>query len=80
MDFTGSYGRVVDDPEEAKAIALAEAHSWRRRKANIGMANMTHAKSNSNEVGVHVVQPWYHRGMSREEANLLLQRHGTVDG
>ena len=29
MDFTGNKGRVVDDPNEAKVVAIAEAHHWR---------------------------------------------------
>ena len=29
MDFTGPGGRVVEDPCEARAVAIAEAHNWR---------------------------------------------------
>ena len=29
MDFTGPGGRVVEDPCEAQAVAIAEAHHWR---------------------------------------------------
>lgn len=31
MDFTGSVGRIVEDPQEAKAIALAEGYCWKKR-------------------------------------------------
>lgn len=31
MDFTGSKGRVINDPLEAEAVAAAEAHSWKRK-------------------------------------------------
>lgn len=31
MDFTGSVGRIVEDPKEAKAIALAEGYCWKKR-------------------------------------------------
>ena len=30
--------------------------------------------------GIHITQPWFHSGLTREEAALLLGRHGTVDG
>lgn len=29
MDFTGPGGRVVEDPTEAQAVAIAEVHHWR---------------------------------------------------
>ncbi|KAL3242832.1 hypothetical protein MRX96_020995 [Rhipicephalus microplus] len=31
MDFTGSKGRVIEDPQEAEAVAAAEAHVWKRK-------------------------------------------------
>jgi hypothetical protein len=31
MDFTGSVGRIVEDPMEAKAIAISEGLAWKRR-------------------------------------------------
>lgn len=76
MDFTGSVGRIVEDPKEAKAIAVAEGYSWKRRwrPPNRAPANV------KIDMGVHVVQPWYHGGMTRDEASSLINRHGTVDG
>lgn len=29
MDFSGTIGRVIDNPVEAQSAALEEAHSWR---------------------------------------------------
>ncbi|XP_071452038.1 growth factor receptor-bound protein 14-like [Hetaerina americana] len=31
MDFTGSVGRIVEDPKEARAIAMAEGYLWKKR-------------------------------------------------
>ena len=36
MDFTGPYGRIVEDPQEAKAIAVAEGYFWKRRRKPSG--------------------------------------------
>lgn len=32
------------------------------------------------EAGVHMMQPWFHSGMTREQATSLVAKHGTVDG
>lgn len=32
------------------------------------------------DLGLQHMQPWFYRGMSREEATQLLLKHGTVDG
>lgn len=76
MDFTGSVGRIVEDPREAKAIAIAEGYSWKRRwrppcrtPANVKI-----------DVGIHLTQPWYHGAMSRDEAGALVSKYGNVDG
>ncbi|KAK7864569.1 hypothetical protein R5R35_007337 [Gryllus longicercus] len=81
MDFTGSVGRIVEDPKEAKAIAVAEGYSWKRRwrpTARHSAATMCHLQG--LESGVHITQPWFHSGMSRDQAAQLISRHGTVDG
>lgn len=141
MDFTGNVGRIVEDPKEARAIAIAEGYSWKRRwrpttrqypnnnNNNVGTGGVVSAvtsvsdgnKSNvtpggctdatagernaynsgcSNiqqtrvtpssvttqvhvqgiESGIHITQPWFHSGMTREQAAQLVSRHGTVDG
>ncbi|XP_017773076.1 PREDICTED: growth factor receptor-bound protein 14-like [Nicrophorus vespilloides] len=78
MDFTGSVGRIVDDPKEAKAIAVAEGYSWKRRWRPSCRTQTGHVQG--IESGVHITQPWFHSGMSRDQASALVSRHGTVDG
>ncbi|XP_064456799.1 growth factor receptor-bound protein 14-like isoform X2 [Ornithodoros turicata] len=77
MDFTGSKGRVIDDPQEAQAIAAAEAHSWKRK---LPCCRSGHVSPSPGEFGIEHTQPWFYSGMSRDEATQLLLRHGTVDG
>lgn len=86
MDFTGSQSRIVEDPREAKAIAAAEGHTWKRRLPCCrGSSQQSNAGSSptarpATEFGVHAIQPWFYSGMSRDEATLLLTKYGTVDG
>ncbi|XP_076328116.1 growth factor receptor-bound protein 14-like isoform X2 [Tachypleus tridentatus] len=78
MDFTGKSGRVVENPREAKAIAAAGGRDWRRRLPVC--RGMQSNFQGSFEFGIHTVQPWFYRGMSREDATQLLTKYGTVDG
>ncbi|KAK6618565.1 hypothetical protein RUM43_012956 [Polyplax serrata] len=81
MDFTGSVGRIVEDPQEAKAIALAEGYCWKKRWRPIARhptGKLVHIQG--IEGGVHMMQPWFHSGMTREQAATLVAKHGTVDG
>lgn len=80
MDFTGSVGRIVDDPKEAKAIAVAEGYSWKRRWRPTMRTPSNLAHVNGIESGVHITQPWFHSGMTRDQATALVNKHGTVDG
>nr|XP_018914354.1 PREDICTED: growth factor receptor-bound protein 14-like isoform X2 [Bemisia tabaci] len=83
MDFTGSVGRIVEDPKEAKAIAVAEGNSWRRRWRTNPRPSVSRSGSGLGqalEPGIHVTQPWFHSGMSRDHAAQLIQTYGTVDG
>ncbi|XP_046593185.1 growth factor receptor-bound protein 10 isoform X3 [Neodiprion lecontei] len=82
MDFTGSVGRIVDDPKEAKAIAVAEGSTWKRRWRPSSRAphDQNLAKIQELEAGIHVTQLWFHRGMSRDQAAALVNKYGTVDG
>lgn len=82
MDFTGSVGRIVEDPKEAKAIAAAEGYSWRRRwrPSTRTAASAQSPIPQGIESGVHITQPWFHSGMSRDQAATLVTRYGTVDG
>lgn len=76
MDFTGSTGRIVEDPKEARAIALAEGNTWKKKLRNISKCGVTQGI----ESGVHITQPWFHSGMTRDQATQLVNKHGTVDG
>ncbi|KFM82829.1 Growth factor receptor-bound protein 14, partial [Stegodyphus mimosarum] len=87
MDFTGSQSRIVEDPREAKAIAAAEGHTWKRRLPCCRAPGSTQQSVSSSptarpamEFGVHAIQPWFYSGMSRDEATHLLTKYGTVDG
>ncbi|KAF5300757.1 hypothetical protein FQA39_LY11002 [Lamprigera yunnana] len=80
MDFTGSVGRIVEDPKEAKAIAVAEGYSWKRRWRPTMRAPSNLAHVHGIESGVHITQPWFHSGMTRDQATALVNKHGTVDG
>lgn len=86
MDFTGAVGRIVEDPKEAKAIAAAEGYSWKRRWRRMNQAlgpvaaGTVGASALGLESGIHTTQPWFHSGMTREQAAQLVSRHGTVDG
>lgn len=80
MDFTGAVGRIVEDPKEADAIAVAEGYSWKRRWRPCPRGSPTVAARQSLDSGVHVAQPWFHGGMTRDQATQLVTRHGTVDG
>ena len=80
MDFTGSVGRIVEDPQEAKAIAVAEGYSWKRRLRPSARSPSLLRVSGGLKAGIHITQPWFHSGMTREHATQLIGRHGTVDG
>uniref|UniRef100_A0A1W7RAH1 Growth factor receptor-bound protein 14 n=1 Tax=Hadrurus spadix TaxID=141984 RepID=A0A1W7RAH1_9SCOR len=86
MDFTGNYGKIVEDPKEVEAIAAAEGHNWKRRLPCCRtpfVPQQSADKSPSKvfaEFGVHNIQPWFYSGMSRDEATQLLTKYGTVDG
>lgn len=76
MDFTGPTGRIVEDPKEARAIAQAEGNTWKKKLRNIAKTGVTQGI----ESGVHITQPWFHSGMTRDQATQLVSKHGTVDG
>ncbi|XP_069700434.1 growth factor receptor-bound protein 14-like isoform X2 [Periplaneta americana] len=81
MDFTGSVGRIVEDPQEAKAIAVAEGYSWKRRwRPSARGPSLLKVSAGGLKSGVHITQPWFHSGMTRDQAAQLISRHGTVDG
>ncbi|XP_023708620.1 growth factor receptor-bound protein 10 isoform X2 [Cryptotermes secundus] len=81
MDFTGSVGRIVEDPQEAKAIAVAEGYSWKRRwRPSTRGPSLLRVSAGGLKAGIHITQPWFHSGMTRDQATQLISRRGSVDG
>lgn len=81
MDFTGSVGRVVEDPLEAMAIEAAEGHVWKKRwrrpTRGTGPDNKAMVQQ---DVGIHTTLPWFHSSMSRDQANTILNKCSDFDG
>ncbi|XP_076278526.1 growth factor receptor-bound protein 14 isoform X2 [Lasioglossum baleicum] len=82
MDFTGSVGRIVDDPKEAKGIAESEGIDWRRtwRPFSRPPPGCAVVRLHGLDDGIHVLQPWFHRGLKRDIAAAIVRDHGSVDG
>lgn len=82
MDFTGSVGRIVDDPKEAKNIAESEGMNWRRtwRPFSRPPPGCTVVRLHGLDDGIHVLQPWFHRGLKRDIAAAIVRDQGSVDG
>lgn len=81
MDFTGSCGRVVSDPVEAKRIELAEGHHLRRTNALKRLSELAAGSSVRDiESAIHTTQLWYHGALTRDEASQLLHKHNGRDG
>ncbi|XP_031826866.2 growth factor receptor-bound protein 14 isoform X2 [Nomia melanderi] len=82
MDFTGSVGRIVEDPKEAKDIAESEGIDWRRtwRPFSRPPPGCAMVRLHGLDDGVHVLQPWFHRGLKRDIAAAIVRDHGSVDG
>ncbi|KAM9716320.1 growth factor receptor-bound protein 7 [Menidia menidia] len=79
MDFSGKAGgRVIKNPTEAKCAEREEGQAWRRREALRGsLPNLSSANRPSS---IHKSQPWFHGGVSRREAERLIEKQGLVDG
>ncbi|XP_076249083.1 growth factor receptor-bound protein 14 isoform X2 [Calliopsis andreniformis] len=82
MDFTGSVGRIVEDPKEAKDIAESEGMNWRRtwRPFSRTPPSCGMVRFHGLDDGIHVLQPWFHRGLKRDSAAAIIRDHGSVDG
>uniref|UniRef100_T1JAA8 SH2 domain-containing protein n=1 Tax=Strigamia maritima TaxID=126957 RepID=T1JAA8_STRMM len=78
MDFTGDRGRIVEDPNRARAIA--ESEGFNRNKKVLQRKSSSVSSVMGLAYGVHITQPWFHNGLTREEAIQLLTKHGTVNG
>ncbi|KAK9501116.1 hypothetical protein O3M35_002221 [Rhynocoris fuscipes] len=84
MDFTGNEGRIVEDPKEARDIAISEGVTWKRRLRGNGLGQTRRSGSSAitgttNSV-LHHGQPWFYKSMPREHAATLIGTHGTQDG
>ncbi|TSL82547.1 Growth factor receptor-bound protein 7 [Bagarius yarrelli] len=79
MDFSGkSGGRVILNPREAENAEQEEGYTWRKREAlRYSLPNSSHG---SRPPAVHQTQPWFHGGVSRSEAQQLLEEQGQADG
>nr|XP_055038851.1 growth factor receptor-bound protein 7 isoform X1 [Misgurnus anguillicaudatus] len=83
MDFSGNSGRVIQNPHEAQSAEQEEGHNWRKREAlRYSLQNSTSQGSrvSREHSPVHRAQPWFHGGVSRNEAQKLLEEQGQVDG
>ncbi|KAL2078299.1 hypothetical protein ACEWY4_025984 [Coilia grayii] len=79
MDFTGkSGGRVIQNPKEAENAEQEEGQAWRKREAL--RYTLPNAPPGSRPSSVHQTQPWFHGGVSRCEAQRLIEEQGQVDG
>ncbi|XP_062847913.1 growth factor receptor-bound protein 7 [Trichomycterus rosablanca] len=79
MDFSGkSGGRVILNPREAQNAEQEEGYNWRKREAL--RYSLQNSSQGSRPTAVHQAQPWFHGGVSRTEAQKLLEEQGQVDG
>ncbi|KAG7219801.1 hypothetical protein INR49_005822 [Caranx melampygus] len=79
MDFSGKAGgRVIQNPTEAQNAEREEGQAWRRREAlRCSLPNLSSA---ARPTSIHRMQPWFHGGVSRREAQRLIEKQGLVDG
>ncbi|XP_022070450.1 growth factor receptor-bound protein 7 [Acanthochromis polyacanthus] len=79
MDFSGKAGgRVIQNPTEAQSAEREEGQAWRRREAlRCSLPNLNSAARPSS---IHKTLPWFHGGVSRKEAQRLIEKQGLVDG
>ncbi|KAM4524683.1 growth factor receptor-bound protein 7 isoform 2-T2 [Odontesthes bonariensis] len=79
MDFSGKAGgRVIKNPMEAKCAEREEGQAWRRREAL--RCSLPNLSSTARASSIHNSQPWFHGGVSRKEAERLIEKQGLVDG
>ncbi|XP_034050542.1 growth factor receptor-bound protein 7 isoform X2 [Thalassophryne amazonica] len=79
MDFSGKAGgRVIQNPTEAQCAEREEGQAWRRREAL--RCSLPNLSSGARPSSIHKSQPWFHGGVSRKEAERLIEKQGLVDG
>ncbi|XP_061531236.1 growth factor receptor-bound protein 10-like isoform X3 [Phycodurus eques] len=80
MDFSGTIGRVIDNPVEAQSAAVEEGHAWRRNhRMNVVGSHSPLHHSSLNSV-IHIAQLWFHGRITREESHRIIHQQGQVDG
>ncbi|XP_061675344.1 growth factor receptor-bound protein 10-like isoform X3 [Syngnathoides biaculeatus] len=81
MDFSGTIGRVIDNPVEAQSAAVEEGHAWRKRnhRMNVLGSHSPLHHSSLNSV-IHIAQLWFHGRITREESHRIIHQQGQVDG
>ncbi|XP_071755281.1 growth factor receptor-bound protein 7 [Centroberyx gerrardi] len=79
MDFSGKAGgRVIQNPREAQSAEREEGLAWRRREAL--RCSLPNLNSGARPSSIHRTQLWFHGGVSRKEAQRLIEEQGLVDG
>ncbi|XP_036394171.1 growth factor receptor-bound protein 7 isoform X2 [Megalops cyprinoides] len=79
MDFSGkSGGRVIENPKEAQSAEHEEGQTWRKKTAL--RYSLPNACQSSHSALIHQTQAWFHGGVSRREAQGLIEEQGLVDG
>ncbi|KPP67661.1 growth factor receptor-bound protein 7-like [Scleropages formosus] len=86
MDFSGKAGgRVIENPKEAQHAEQEEGLAWRVKWDGGEQGGERHWGSELETFllfmrSIHQTQPWFHGGVSRGEAQRLIEEQGLVDG
>ncbi|XP_029540359.1 growth factor receptor-bound protein 7 [Oncorhynchus nerka] len=79
MDFSGKAGgRVIQNAWEAQSAEREEGQAWRRREAL--RCSLPNLNPGSRPSSIHQTQLWFHGGVSRKQAQRLIEEQGLVDG
>ncbi|XP_057691310.1 growth factor receptor-bound protein 10-like isoform X4 [Corythoichthys intestinalis] len=77
MDFSGTIGRVIDNPVEAQSAAMEEGLAWRKRNHRM---NISGSHSPLHHSSLNSAQLWFHGRITREESHRIVHQQGQVDG
>uniref|UniRef100_A0A3Q2CSN2 Growth factor receptor bound protein 7 n=1 Tax=Cyprinodon variegatus TaxID=28743 RepID=A0A3Q2CSN2_CYPVA len=90
MDFSGNAGgRVIENPTEAQRAEQEEGQTWRKPSLfllflhvmNLYILKPEASRDSAGaEMVVHKTHPWFHGGLSRKEAERLIEKQGLADG
>lgn len=79
MDFSGKAGgRVIENPKEAQRAEQEEGQAWRKRE--VFKFCQSNTESELQDSLIHQTHPWFHGGLTRKEAERLIEKQGLVDG